>query len=288
MLCFLFFKISLHKNKNVNYTKKQIIIENKEYEILQKLNKIFSFNYKVLNLKSKNEYKRNWGDTNFIGFKVIDNTNKIKKEGKIIHILEKLVNGFPKYVIVQWGENLFTKEYVIFSNEQINKNLIIKLENSKLKITELEKYTELNKFVEFKKIPRPQKRAQLFDLPKINNYKGKFKNEKRINFGASPEARASVDKEYFSLQRLYEVNQNLTADYLNQKRTKKRLSKKELTNCFPHKYKHTVGHWLRKDFGGSLPKLDDWKKITQILDIDENMTNYVCKTALKIQTVKHA
>lgn len=248
----------------------------------------YVFNYKTLNLKSKNEFQRNWKETNFVGFKVVNSVSKIKKEGKIVSILEKLENGFPKYVIVEWSENEYTKEFVVNSQEQINKNLIINCENLQFNITEIENFTDLEKKVAFQKTEQPQQKTTLFDLPQVDNYNGKFKDEKRINFGASPGARASVDEEYFSLQRLYEIDQNFIVDYLNEKRKQKGYSKQELTNCFPPEYKHTVGHWLRKDFGGSLPTPEDWQKLTEILEINNNITNYICKTALRIQTVKHA
>lgn len=246
----------------------------------------YVFNYKALKLKSKNEFQRNWNDTNFIGYKVVDNVSKTKKQGQIVSITEKWENGLPKYVIVKWSENKYTKEFVINSQEQINKNIIVNYE--KFNVIEIENYISLKKEVEFQEIHKSQHKTTSSDLPSINNYNGKFKDEKRINLGASPGARMSVDKEYFSLQRLYEVNQNFIADYLNEKRKQKTYSKQELTNCFPPEYKHTVGHWLRKDFGGSLPTPEDWKKLTEILEIDDCITNYVCKTALKIQTVKHA
>ena len=116
---------------------------------------------------------------------------------------------------------------------------------------------------------------------------GKFKNEKRKNWGASPGARASLEEDYFSKRRLYNVDQVLVADYLNLKRKKKNLTKKELTEIFPAKYKHTVGHWLRKDFGGSIPIKEDWKILDKVLDLDKFFSNYVCKTALKLQTVSN-
>lgn len=248
----------------------------------------YVFNYKKLNLKSKNEFQRNWKETNFIGYKVVNNISKIKKIGQIVSILEEYDNGFPKYVIVEWAENEYTKEFVVNSQEQINRNLIFNCENFKFNISEIENFIDLDKKVDFQKTEQPKQKTTLFDLPQVNYYNGKFKNEKRINLGASPGARASIDQEYFSLQRLYEVDQNFIVDYLNEKRKQKGYSKQELINCFPPKYKHTVGHWLRKDYGGSLPTPEDWQKLTEILEIENNITNYVCKTALRIQTVKHA
>ncbi|MCX8070772.1 MAG: hypothetical protein N2738_09740, partial [Thermodesulfovibrionales bacterium] len=99
-------------------------------------------------------------------------------------------------------------------------------------------------------------------------------------------ARASLEEEYFSLQRLYDVRQDIVCDYLNYKRRQKAMSKTDLVKCFPAQYKHTVGHWLRKDFGGSIPTPSDWTKLAEILDIDDYFTNYVCKTALRLQCVK--
>ncbi|MEN6511492.1 MAG: site-specific DNA-methyltransferase [Chloroherpetonaceae bacterium] len=248
----------------------------------------YIFNYKSLNLKSKNEYKRNWNDTNFIGFKVIDSVSKMKRQGKVVEILEKYENGFPKYGIIEWEDNTFTKEFMVLDQESINKNLILNVGDFIFDIIELENYTVLDKQIDFQKNKESIEPTTLFNFSAINNYNGKFKDEKRINFGASPGARSSTDEEYFSLQRLYEVDQKLIADYLNRKRKQKGLSKQELTNCFPTEYKHTVGHWLRKDFGGSLPTPEDWRKLCKILNIEGNITNYVCKTALRIQTVKHS
>ena len=248
----------------------------------------YIFNYKILNLKSKGEFQRNWHESQFVGIKVVNSTNKIKREGKIVSVLEKLNNGFPKYVVVQWSEGDFTREYVVYSQEQVNKNIKLKISDSKISIEELETVIDLDKNFNYIKNNKDENKTTLFDLPPDEEYNGKFKGEKRINFGASPGARASVDAEYFSLQRLYEVDQNLIVDYLNEKRILKGYTKKKITDLFPPEYKHTVGHWLRKDFGGSLPTPEDWDKLRKILDIDNDVTNYLCKTALRIQTVKHA
>ena len=240
----------------------------------------YIFNYKNLNLKAKTEYNRNWELTNFTGYKVFESIDKVKREGQVVEVFRR-TNGFPEYVIVRWEDGSFTKEYVIFSQEEVNNNLIIE---SNFSIKEIKEFVSLNKCIDF----QYKEKYEIKPQSNNENYNGKFKNEKRINWGASPGARSSVQQEYFSLQRLYEVDQNLIADYLNYKRLNKGLSKQALTNLFPKNYKYTVGHWLRKDFGGSLPTITDWFKLVRILDIDENITNYACKTALKIQTVKNA
>lgn len=242
----------------------------------------YIFNYKNLKLKSKTEYQRDWNLSNFIGYRVTNSIDKIKKEGKIVEILQKRGNGFPEYVIVEWEDKSYSKEYVIYSQEEINKNIVIK---DNFIVKELKSKTSLNNSIHYKK---KQKNEIIPSKIISNNYNGKFKNEKRKNWGASPGARSSVEQEYFSTHRLYEVNQSLIADYLNFKRLQIGLSKQDLTNLFTKNYKHTVGHWLRKDFGGSIPTPTDWFKLVEILGININMTLYVCKTALKIQTVKNA
>ncbi|MCM8820120.1 MAG: hypothetical protein NC925_04920 [Candidatus Omnitrophica bacterium] len=73
---------------------------------------------------------------------------------------------------------------------------------------------------------------------------------------------------------------------MNFLRKRKGLSKKEVKDLFPNEYKHTVGHWLRKDFGGSAPLPEDWDMLKKYLDIKQEWTNYVCKSALKIKMVK--
>lgn len=177
----------------------------------------YIFNYKLLNLKSKSEFQRNWHESDFIGFRVVNNISKVKREGKIVSVLEKLKNGFPKYVVVKWNEGDFTREFVVYSQEQVNNNIKIKICDSKISIVELETFIELDKKYDYQEFNFDKIKTTLFDLPPEEEYNGKFKGEKRINFGASPGARASVDAEYFSLQRLYEVDQSLIVDFINKK-----------------------------------------------------------------------
>lgn len=282
----LIYQTSLLNNKGW-VIRNMIIVENKNrwfpvFMLVDDNKKTnYIFNYKNLNLRSKTEYNRNWNFTDFKGYKVVSSMFKKKKKGKIIDIIQKRTNGFPEYVIVQWEDGLCSKEFVIFSQEEINNNLIFK---ERFLVKEFINYTNVNNYIEYNK----KHNVVNVNENNIEKYNGKFKNEKRINWGASPGARSSVEQEYFSLQRLYEVDQNFIADYLNYLRIRKGISKQELTNIFPPNYKHTIGHWLRKDFGGSLPTINDWFILIDILDIEKHITNYVCKTALKIQTVKNA
>lgn len=248
-----------------------IVDDNKKYR--------YHFDYKKLSLKSKTEYGRKWKDTNFVGFPVYNNLTKEKSEGVIVEVCEYNDDDFPLYVIVKWDNGKYSKEYVVSNQDEVMKSIAI--DKDKYYIKEKYNYTLLDNIINhIDDISGSYEQAR-------NNYNGKYKTEKRINWGASPGARNSVEEEYFSLQRLYEVDQAFISDYLNCKRKAKGLSKKELTELFPPEYQHTVGHWLRNDFGGSIPNLCDWQKLVCILDLDEEMTNYVCKTGLKIQTVKN-
>jgi len=242
----------------------------------------YKFNYKKLDLKHKNTETPIWNDINFVGYNVTNSLLKNKITGIVIEVIEKRDNGFPKYVIVEWEDKTYTQELVIFSQEEINENIEILYDEAKsiFKIEEKKQIISLNNSIDY------QKQQSLIKNTENKSYNGKFKDEKRKNWGASPGARASLEQGYFSKQRLYEVNQALVCDYLNFKRINKHLSKKELTELFPKEYKHTVGHWLRKDFGGSLPLPDDWKTLSEILEIEDSLTNYVCKSALKLQIVK--
>ncbi len=244
----------------------------------------YRFNYKKLNLSHKNNDEKNWNEIDFTGYKVIDNIRKNKKMGIIIKVLEKRNNGYPKYVIVKWSDSKLSKEFIINSDEEINKNIEILFNNKIPVIKEKREFINLNNTINYRIVDN-----NILNNFKSqnNNYNGKFKKEKRKNWGQSPGARSSLEQSFFSKRRLYSINQSLLVDYINLKRKEKRLSKKQLTQSFPNNYKHTVGHWLRKDFGGSIPLPEDWFQLSNILNIDNNFTKYVCKTALKLQTVKN-
>lgn len=239
----------------------------------------YLFNYKNLNLKSSKKPATN--EKNFIGYHVVDNINKEKKEGTIVDILEKYEDNFPKYVLVKWNNEKYTKEFVINNEIDVNSNIKIKnlhpllieeeipyvsLNDKKLTITNCNFYSNITENVK-------------------KESKSKFKNEIRKNWGSSPGVRLSLMNEYFSLQRLYDIDQKIISNYLNYKIKEKNLTKSQFINLFPKSYFHTINHWLRSDFGGSIPLPEDWKKIEKILDIDNSVTKYVCSTALKLQTV---
>ena len=250
-----------------------LVHDNKKYK--------YYFNYKRLSLNHKNNNLKKYSK-NFIGYKVINNLSKNKNEGKIIEILKRYKNNLPKYVKVNWNDGTITKEIVVDDSDEIAKNIQFIKKIGFTSVKEYEELIPLNNIIDVKNEVLIGKNW----ASKVN-YNGKFKEIERKNWGASPGARSSIEEEYFSVQRLYPVVQEVTADYLNYIRKKNKLSKKAFTELFPESYKHTIGHWLRKDFGGSVPIPDDWHKLTTIFEIDQEMTNYVCKVALKLQTVRN-
>lgn len=68
--------------------------------------------------------------------------------------------------------------------------------------------------------------------------------------------------------RKYEVNQHDICDYLREWRKKSGWSTKRIDEHFG--YKHTAGHWFRKDNNsGSIPKPEDWWELKKIMGFDD-------------------
>lgn len=264
-----------------------IVREQKWYPIFMLVhdNKIckYSFNYKALASTPKSK-PPNYLKQNFIGYRVEDKIHKQKKKGIIITIIESYQDGLPKYVEVLWDTKMVSKEFIINHEELIDTNLKFHKQNGYVSVQELKHLTNLDNII---KVESPSLNGVSYHKNNYTNsiYTGKFSTLERKNWGASPGARSSVETEFFAMQKLYKVDQNLIADYLNYIRRKANLSKKQFTELFPLEYKHTVGHWLRKDFGGSIPVRTDWKKLDNLFEMDRALKDYACKTALKLQTV---
>jgi DNA (cytosine-5)-methyltransferase 1 len=76
------------------------------------------------------------------------------------------------------------------------------------------------------------------------------------------------------------VKQADICDYLKYWRNKKGISTKKIDEHFG--YKHTAGHWFRKDNkSGSIPKINDWWKLKKLLGFcdkyDLDVTEYIEK-----------
>jgi len=91
-------------------------------------------------------------------------------------------------------------------------------------------------------------------------------------------ARVNIQDKFWG--RKHEVNQHDVCDYLKKWRNKKGISTKKVDEHFG--YKHTAGHWFRKDNNsGSIPNPDDWKKLKKLLGFDNEFDKRVTELELK-------
>lgn len=87
------------------------------------------------------------------------------------------------------------------------------------------------------------------------------------------------------------VSQEEICDYLKYWRNKKGISTKKVDEYFG--YKHTAGHWFRKDNNsGSIPKPNDWIKLKELLGFcdkyDDFVTNLIEKEIVFEQSLRIA
>lgn len=80
--------------------------------------------------------------------------------------------------------------------------------------------------------------------------------------------------------RKHKINQYDICDYLKYWRNEAKISTKKIDEHFG--YKHTAGHWLRKDNNsGSIPNPEDWIKLKKLLKFDNKFDNQVTELELK-------
>ncbi|MDP3990539.1 MAG: DNA cytosine methyltransferase [archaeon] len=91
-------------------------------------------------------------------------------------------------------------------------------------------------------------------------------------------ARVNVHDKFWG--RKHPVNQHEICDYLKYWRNKEGISTKKVDEHFG--YKHTAGHWFRKDNNsGSIPNPDDWWKLKKLLGFDDKFDKKVTELELK-------
>ena len=91
-------------------------------------------------------------------------------------------------------------------------------------------------------------------------------------------ARVNVQDTFWG--RKHKVNQHRICDYLKRWRAKKSISTKKVDEHFG--YRHTAGHWFRKDNNsGSIPNPDDWWKLKKLLGFDDKYDKQVTELELK-------
>ncbi len=91
-------------------------------------------------------------------------------------------------------------------------------------------------------------------------------------------ARTNVHDKFWG--RKYKVNQHEVCDYLRKWRERSTISVKKIDDIFG--YRHTAGHWFRKDNNsGSIPNPNDWKKLKKILKFDDEFDKKIMDLELK-------
>jgi len=266
--------------------------------------------------KPKMRKKREWLREKIIGMKVRDISGKELLEGYIVKILERYDDGFPKLVVVQWNEKA-SIEFVIHPEKDEFLIEGVKFFCSKCYSELKEPYDPIGNnlcpscdqklWLNLETIPLIQEPQEVSEIVKelenneysigeilnIKNFQkkrdrssSKFLSLERINWGASPGARKLMLGEYFTKMRLYRIDQTIVAQYLTLLRKFKNMSIQDVVNKLPKEYHHTVGHWFRKDFGGSIPIPKDIKLIKAIFNIQDGLLKILERTALKFQTVK--
>lgn len=265
-----------------------------------------------IRIEHRTKTEENWHGINFSDFALINNFTSKNKQltGIITEIREKYSDGIPKKVVVEWSNGKVTIEHVMH-DEDWWENLEITCPKCKKEIMDKEGFfyqlqclnCGSNLWQDLKTIPsfRETNEEPMLEIVGKNQskvsvngndtaikkeYTGKFSDAQRINLGQSPGARVSTQEMFFSVARRYSISQPLVSDLLNYYRIHKKLSKKALTDNFPPDYLHTVGHWLRRDMGGSIPVPDDLLSLSTILSLPENFVNLLNRRGLKLQTVK--
>ena len=268
--------------------------------------------------KPKTVLPEKWNQEDFIGLIVNDNLSKKPRKGEVVDIISTYSqDNFPKIVAVSWEDDNISlelclnprkDEFIMESlqftcshcgtrlidtydplgdnicyncrKEIYGKNSLPILKESKEIIEPIESVENGEYQVGENIKPQYQKRCK--------ESKSKFAGMERMNWGASPGARKTIIGDTFSKMRLYRLDQPTIARYLNIYMKKNDLRIKDITQALPPEYKHTVGHWFRKDFGGSIPLPEDVTLLEEILKLDKEFARILKRSVLKLQTVKHS
>jgi DNA modification methylase len=134
------------------------------------------------------------------------------------------------------------------------------------------------------RVPHKTKQIEM-NLSK-RQYNGKF-NGNENNVGASPGGRMSITGENYVTKRKIISEQSIICEYLRYWRDKNNLKNKDIVKYFGSDYTHTVGHWFRKDAGGSYPSIDDWVKLKSLLRFDDKHDFEMTETEEVLQQINY-
>ena len=273
----------------------------------------YRFHIDRIREQAKYPTKFDFSKKDFIGSSVTDVSNKASNVGEITHILKKYPDDFPQDVKITWKGGSTNIEHVVHPKEEImlREGLVFSCRLCSEVLTDIFDPADKNycksckkeiwsEFSNTPKIEEPKlaktlkidtTQRQRLSLRKSNTKKSKTKTSSkftdldRINWGASPGARSVMLDDSFSKMRLYKIDHPVIARYLKLLRQQKKISLSKLESKFPSSYKHTIGHWFRTDFGGSIPIPSDIAILREELGADP-IWKILERTILKLQTVK--
>lgn len=188
-----------------------------------------------------------------------------------------------------------TYEYIYFfiksSGKYFNYDYYNNIDNIRIKSKdENTNKIELSEFpdtLSVEEYPKWKTKIEEHNKKKEERYSGKFKNQK-INMGQSPGARSSNGISY-SLQRKHKIDKDLSLEinkFIISYARNNKISGREIDDILG--YKDTASHWLRTDKGRSIPKIDDWLSLKEILQIDdEKYDNIILETHYVLQDIKN-
>ncbi len=264
-------------------------------------------------IRPKTLENRNWWSEEFIGLKVRDISGKRTREGRLVKVIRRYADGFPKIVAVRWDGEV-SLEFVLHpkKDEFLMEGLIFRCPKCGARLEEPYDPAGENScqkcgerlWLDLSTVPHVEEPREVIEAMKeieMLNYdddveirgaytrrssRSKFSGLSRLNWGASPGARKLVIGEYFTKMRLYRIDQPMIAQYLTLLRKIKNMTIQDIASSLPPSYLYTVGHWFRQDFGGSIPIPEDVPLLRNVLGAEDGLLHIIERTALKFQTVR--
>ncbi len=229
-----------------------------------------------------------------VGMEVRDSTSKVRRRGVVVSVLDRYGDGFVRKVEVRWSDGTLTKEFVLHPKSDVRVGLRCPVCGSLVEFDPLDGecphcgsklWGDVGTLPKLEvEVTRPKTSVRLY-RGSNESKNSKFSELERINWGASPGARKLVLGDYFVKGRLFKVEQPIVASYLSVLRRERGLRVKDIVGAFPPSYKHTVGHWFRRDFGGSLPLMEDLLVLEKLLGPHE-IFDILKETCLRYSTVR--
>lgn len=271
----------------------------------------YRFNLDAVRVEHRSSDNRDWCDEDFTGVMVNDLTKKEVVKGRIT-IIMKEIKHFPYIVQVSWEDGSRSLEIAVdpdhgeymrrsawfhcpscdtrlYSRDLLEDQACMECGMELWIGTHIPVIKEHNNFDSaiFTRDKFPLEDVDIMEIDDRSNTDSKFASMDKINWGQSPAARAAVIGDYFSKMRLYDIDQQVVARYLNALREHRGMSKKDVRDQFPPEYEHTVGHWFRDDLSGSIPIPRDVEMLEEIFEArGDPLLSALKQVALKFQTVR--